>query len=93
MKFLETDCFNMTIPLHKSLEVLTADLLIYLESGGSVLHKKSYESVLIYPGTDVIFMETDRNIYRQGDNVKIRIVKLTQDMLPTNNATVRFHCI
>ncbi|XP_017785332.1 PREDICTED: alpha-1-macroglobulin-like isoform X1 [Nicrophorus vespilloides] len=81
-------CFDVQVPSHTSTEVLTASLHLQLQLNGTIYASHNQDAVLIYPNTDVTFIETDRNIYKQGDVVKLRLLVLSHDLKSTNQRNI-----
>ncbi|KAK5647506.1 hypothetical protein RI129_002398 [Pyrocoelia pectoralis] len=76
------ECFHIAVPkLRTHVKVAQfASLHIQFNVNGKLHSGHTQEPVLIYPNYNVIFIETDKNVYKANDKVKIRILVLTHDL-------------
>lgn len=56
---------------------------------GPILSSHSQDPIVIYPNNDVVFVETDRGIYKPGDLLRFRILILNSELKPPETYIVR----
>lgn len=78
----EHECFEISIPKlrHHIMDAQFASLHLQVQLNGTVHSGHNQDPLLIYPNHNVIFIETDKSLYKPNDKVKIRILILTQDL-------------
>lgn len=81
-KFVEHTCFEITIPSLKHVEPSYVDVQVQLQINETVESGQNQDPILIYPNRNTIFLQTDRQIYKPGDIIRIRLLVLNQDLLP-----------
>ncbi|OCT71339.1 hypothetical protein XELAEV_18034319mg [Xenopus laevis] len=80
----DDSCIPFLTPMLDALEVGYLTLLV----DGHSLHFKSQRSVLIKPLQNLVFVQTDKPIYKPGQNVQFRIVSLDENFYPVSE---QFH--
>lgn len=65
-----------------------ASIHLQVQLNGTILSSHSEDPIFVYPNKNIIFVESDRPIYKPGDNVKIRILVLTYDLKPPEQYVV-----
>ncbi|KAK4885470.1 hypothetical protein RN001_001741 [Aquatica leii] len=78
----DNECFNIFVPkLRSHVKVAQfASLHLQFQLNGKMHSGHANEPVLIYPNTNLVFIETDKSVYKPNDKVRIRILVLTPDL-------------
>ncbi|XP_075467863.1 alpha-2-macroglobulin-like isoform X2 [Ascaphus truei] len=74
----DDQCVTFKTPQTNSTEVG----FLTLDADGDSLHFKSRKSVLIKPLQSLVFIQTDKPIYKPGQKVQFRIASLDENFLP-----------
>lgn len=78
----EHTCFKIYIPDHKYEDIQVANLFLQIQLNGQMYASQNLDPILVYPYKNVIFIETDKPVYKPGSKVLFRVLILTQDMKP-----------
>ncbi|KAF5301333.1 hypothetical protein FQA39_LY10731 [Lamprigera yunnana] len=86
----DNECFYMAVPKLRTYVKVgqVAHFHIQFEHNGKVHTGHTNEPVVIYPNNNVIFIETDKNVYKPKDKVRIRILVLTSDLRTPQQYTI-----
>ncbi|KAG8435793.1 hypothetical protein GDO86_013654 [Hymenochirus boettgeri] len=76
----EDICATFPIPVSDAVDVGYLRLLV----DGDTLHFKSTRSVLIKPLENLVFIQTDKPIYKPGQNVQFRIAAMDENFRPVS---------
>lgn len=77
----EHTCFEVTVPSLKHTEPSYVDVQVQVQINGTIESGQNQDPVLVYPHRNTILIQTDRQMYKPGDRVKIRLLALSQDLL------------
>lgn len=91
--FTEYECFDISVPRlkHHIKDAQYASIHLQVQLNGTVYSGHTQDPILIYPNHNVIFMETDKTIYKPNDKVRIRILILTQDLKAPESYIVKLY--
>ncbi|KAL3287814.1 hypothetical protein HHI36_002274 [Cryptolaemus montrouzieri] len=83
-KLIETEysCFEVKVPTHNRNSPQYVSVKVQVQLDGIVYGSHNLDPVLIYPEKKSTFIGLDRTIYRPGDKIKLRILILTDNLLP-----------
>lgn len=84
-KTFDTGCFEIRVPHTTDVRAKIQLQVKLLESNYTI---NGVDYVHINQNTGITFVQTDRNIYKPGDRVKLRILLLTSDLTVPKNLTV-----
>lgn len=82
---IRVGCFEIRVPHTTDVRAKIQLQVKLLESNYTI---NGVDYVHINQNTGITFVQTDRNIYKPGDRVKIRILLLTSDLTVPKNLTV-----
>lgn len=86
----EYSCFELEVPDSNSTEHSTASIKVQIQSGSILLNEHNSKSVTLVPKANqvVTFLQTDRQMYKPGDTIKIRVLVLHKESLSGEEQTV-----
>lgn len=76
----EHTCFDISIPSLKHTEPSYVDVQMQIQINGTIESGQNQDPVLVYPHRNTILIQTDRQTYKPGDQVKIRLLALNQEL-------------
>ncbi|XP_063921503.1 pregnancy zone protein-like isoform X2 [Zophobas morio] len=86
----EHSCFEVQVPVHGKNDPDTVGVKVQVHANGVVYFAHNQDPVLIVSKKMLTFIETDRFIYKSEDTVKLRILSLENNMLPTLNSKIPY---
>lgn len=89
-KVLEHSCFELFVPNNNKKEPQFASVRVQVQLNGIIYSAHNQDPIVIYPNKKITFLETDRMTYKSEDTVKIRILTLGDDLLPSKNYKVPY---
>lgn len=87
--FLEHTCFEITIPSLKHVEPSYVDVQVQVQINETVESSQNQDPILIYPNKITVLLQTDRQIYKPGDVIKIRLLALNKELLADSTYKVK----
>jgi hypothetical protein len=86
----EHSCFELFVPNNNKKEPQFASVRVQVQLNGIIYSAHNQDPIVIYPNKKITFLETDRMTYKSEDTVKIRILTLGDDLLPSKNYKVPY---
>ncbi|XP_044745841.1 pregnancy zone protein-like [Coccinella septempunctata] len=79
---LEYSCFHVRVPTHNKQSPQYVSVKVQVQLDGIVYGSHNQDPVLVYPDKMHTFIGLDRTMYKPGDQIRLRILVLDDDLLP-----------
>lgn len=76
----EHTCFEIPVPFLKHTEPSYVDVQVQVQVNETVESGQNQDPVLVYPNRNTVLIQTDREMYKPGDRIRIRLLVLNQDL-------------